>query len=485
MKIKVRYPASFSTLLMGGFVLVTLPLLGGMLNIAYQLDRMAQEGRHSVALAADITTATRQLREATLSLQRAAGQYYVLEDPALRETLRTTHRQFLIPLSELLAMRLDDAQLRLLKSIARQETTLYDRLRQEHSTGVLPFESFKADFDRLHTSVATLVDAGNLLIQHQATMLRTAADKAQRAMFWQALATIPLSLLLAGLFSLLVTRPVRQLARSIRKLGEDDLETSIAIDGPQDMVYLGERLDWLRRQLIDLEEKKQRFFRHASHELKTPLASLHEAIALLADGVAGKLTAEQREIIAIMQTSSRDLQHRIEDMLRYKHAIRQPEPPANDSFSLEHLLTTVSERFELPLRAKHAQLSVFAADAQLRGDRDKWETVFENLIGNALRFSPEGGNIEIDAEHAAGRLSILIRDQGPGVPVEDRRDIFQPFYQGTNQPEGTHGSGLGLAIARAYVEAHGGRLTLEHAHTGGACFRISLDIPEERASHAA
>ncbi|MBI5463277.1 MAG: HAMP domain-containing histidine kinase [Gammaproteobacteria bacterium] len=482
MKIKIRYPSSFSTLLVGGFVLVTLPLLGGMLNIAYRLDTMAQEGRQSVTFTADITTATRQLREAVLGLQRAAGQYYVLEDPALKGTLHNAHRQFLTPLTDLLAMHLDSEQARLLDSIATQETTLYDRLRQQHTTGIRSFESFKPDFERLHAAVATLVDSGNLVIQYQSTALGRAADKTQRIMFWQALASIPLSLMLAGLFSLLVTRPMRQLTQSIRKLGEDDLETPVTIDGPQDMVYLGERLDWLRRQLIELEEKKQRFFRHASHELKTPLASLHEAIALLADGIPGDLTPDQREIIAIMQTSSRDLQHRIEDMLRYKQAIRQSEQSTRSHISLEQLLTTVTERFELPLRAKHAQLSVSAAGLHLYGDRDKWETVFENLIGNALRFRPEGGIVKISVERHAEQIQIQVCDQGPGVHPEDRRHIFQPFYQGANQPKDTtHGSGLGLAIARAYVETQGGQLTLVHLREWGACFQISIALPEERA----
>ena len=486
MKLRIRYPASFSTLLMGGFVLAILPLLGSMLNIAYQLDRMAQEGRQSVAITANVATATRQLREAALGLQRAAGQYYVLQDPALKGTLHNAHRQFLVPLSELLNMHLDLEQGSLLKSIATQETSLYDRLRQEHATGIVSFESFNPDFDRLHTAVAKLVDSGNLVIQRQSTVLGEAADKAQRAMFWEAIASIPLSLLLAGLFSLLVTRPVRQLAQSIRKLGEDDLATPVSIDGPQDMAYLGERLNWLRERLIELEEKKQRFFRHASHELKTPLASLHEAVALLADGVPGELTPDQQEIIAIMRTSSRDLQKRIEDMLRYRQAIRQPDHLIHTSLPLEQLLETVTARFELPLRAKHLQLTASIPDLQLRGDRDRWETVFENLIGNALRFSPEGGIISITAQYQEGCTRIRVCDQGSGVDPDDRHYIFQPFYQGTNQPrDTTHGSGLGLAIARAYVEAQGGQLTLEQTQEWGACFQITVESSprsDERSS---
>src|SRR5690606_35978379 len=137
-----------------------------------------------------------------------------------------------------------------------------------------------------------------------------------------AMALIPLPLLLATVFSWLINRPIKQLKASIQQLGQADLRPLPAISGPQDIVELGREIDWLRQRLQALEDQKLRFLRHVSHELKTPLASLREGVALLDDELAGSLNARQRSIVAIMDSASRDLQKRIEDLIRYSGMMR-------------------------------------------------------------------------------------------------------------------------------------------------------------------
>jgi signal transduction histidine kinase len=112
------------------------------------------------------------------------------------------------------------------------------------------------------------------------------------------------------------------------------------------------------------------------------------------------------------------------------------------------------------------------------------EIVINNLISNAIRFSPEGGTIEIRAATLKDETCIRICDQGPGIPLEDKAYIFEPFYQGDNQiPGRIQGSGLGLAIARAHVEAHGGTLTLMDENSD-TCFLICLPVDKEAVDDA-
>jgi two-component system sensor histidine kinase GlrK len=119
----------------------------------------------------------------------------------------------------------------------------------------------------------------------------------------------------------------------------------------------------------------------------------------------------------------------------------------------------------------------------LQVDKEQMEIVLNNLISNAIRFSPDGGLIEVKAQHLSNETRINVCDQGPGVQLEDKAYIFQPFYQGGNQPTGPiQGSGLGLSIARAHIEAHGGELKLVDDKTNGACFVISLPINQETPS---
>ncbi|MEW8586615.1 MAG: HAMP domain-containing sensor histidine kinase, partial [Candidatus Thiodiazotropha sp.] len=305
---------------------------------------------------------------------------------------------------------------------------------------------------------------------------------AQRTMIWQSAAFIVLSLLLAALLSWLLSRPVRQLSTSISRLGDDDLETRVAVTGPSDMVSLGNQLDWLRMRLIELEEDKQRFFRQVSHELKTPLAALWEAVDLLSNEVEGELTLQQTEILGIMRSSVRALRERIEELLNYQHALHQTKDRQQATVSLESLIDSVAQSLDLSLKAKQLYLSRSVSGIMLQVDQSQMEIVIKNLVNNAIRFSPLGGRIEIRAEIREDETQITVCDQGPGIPPDDRAYIFEPFYQGKKQTPGLiQGSGLGLAIARAHIEAHGGKLILMEGNSSATCFQISLPLEREAA----
>jgi len=487
MRLTLRYPRSFPSLLLFGFVLVALPLLAGIAAMTYSLDRMALEGRRSVNVTAEVTAAAQRLVEACVTLQRAAGQYFVLEDAALKGRLDAAHHRFSTSVADLQGMPVGGEAQRRLADVADQEAALVTRLWAARSPGGEEFDAFKPDFDRLHDAVFAVRDEAGRLVQRRAAAMSEAAARVERIMIGQALAVILLSLLLATLLAWLVSRPVQQLAEAIQRLGEDDLVTVTTITGPRDMVYLGEQLDWLRRRLVELEEQKQRFLSHVSHELKTPLSAVWEAAELLADKVAGGLTDRQEEIVGIMRGSARELKRRIEDLLRFNEAARQPGSVTTMTVVLQPLVDEVAARFNLSLRAKNLRLATAISDILLWADRGRLDTVIENLIANAIRFSPDGGVIEVMAESSDGQARITICDEGPGVPAADRPYIFQPFYQSTHQPPGSlHGSGLGLAIARANIEAQGGALVLLPPRDGGgACFQITLPCAEKDGSDVA
>jgi two-component system sensor histidine kinase GlrK len=468
---------SFSSLLLGGFLVVLFPLLGGILNISYQLDRIAADGRQSVKITEEVTLLSRQMAEAVLALQRSSGQYYVLEDPALLGRLEKSHSHILSIITSLRNISLDEKQIAMLDEITVQESSLFQRLKSARRTSAEGFEPFKPDFDRLHESVSSLTEQLGTLIQQQQAKVRRMAEQVQRTMIWQSAAFVILSLLLAALLSWLLSRPVRQLTDSIRRLGDDDLETKVAVRGPSDMVSLGNQLDWLRQRLIELEEEKQRFFRQVSHELKTPLAALWEAVDLLSNDIKGDLTQQQSEILGIMQSSVRTLRLRIEELLNYQQVLHQSKDRQWIAVSLQSLIDGVIQNLDLSLKAKQLALYVLVTNIKLHINQAQMEIVIDNLISNAIRFSPVGGRIDIQAEIVKAEAHITICDQGPGIPEEDRAYIFEPFYQGSNQASGLiQGSGLGLAIARAHVESHGGKLILMEGDRSKTCFMISLPM---------
>jgi two-component system, NtrC family, sensor histidine kinase GlrK len=480
LRLRIHYPRSFAALLLAGFVLVALPLLGGMIDTAWLLEKIVREERRSIATTVDVTRATRQLVDEVMALQRSAGQYFVLEDLTFRKGLDQAHAQFRETVEALRGLPLDGRQQSRLTSLASAEADLYGTVRHAPHPTADAFEALNPRFDGLHDAALAMGDEGSRLIDRQIAMMRNTVDEAWQTLIWEAVAMVPLSLGIALLFSWLINRPVQQLAEAIRRLGDNDLNPGPPVDGPRDLVYLGGQLDWLRKRLLELDEQKLRFLHHVSHELKTPLASLREGVELLSDRVGGELTGQQQEITHIMRGNARELQRRIEDLITYSRIVQQPEVLSMRNLALEDVWSSVLERQDLAIRSRRLTLEVSTGGLWVKGDRTRLETVFDNLLGNAVRFSPEGGRIRVEAMRDRDRGVVTIRDEGPGVPGPDRAHVFEPFYQANTQPPGPlRGSGLGLAIVREYVEAQGGQVSLVDDYGPGACFRVVLMASEE------
>jgi two-component system sensor histidine kinase GlrK len=193
---------------------------------------------------------------------------------------------------------------------------------------------------------------------------------------------------------------------------------------------LGVRLDWMRERLSDLEQQKTRFLRHMSHELKTPLTALREGAELLSEEVVGKLTPEQREIAEILRHNSIELQKLIEDLLSFgANQAHRPEVEL-ERVELKHVVTRVIEDQKLAVRAKRLQLDVDIQDVTLNADSEKVRVMLDNLVSNAIKFSPAGGTIRIAAGKHGDQIELDVSDEGPGIAPEERSLVFEPFYRG-------------------------------------------------------
>ena len=310
--------------------------------------------------------------------------------------------------------------------------------------------------------------------------LRTMALDARSTLIWQLLAAIPVALGIALWFRAVISSQLKQFDRAIRSIGHAEYSDGITVSGPQDLAHLGRRLDWLRRRLAELEEQKTRFLRHVSHDLKTPLTSIREGAQLLAEGVPGPLNEQQKTIIGIIDQNSRRLQQLIEELIDYQQAgfaagSIDPHPVA-----LDVVCTQVLRAHRLVAAARAIRFERKLAPLLVEGDADKLRVVVDNLVTNAIKFSPRDGVIQIGLAKHDGRAVIEVVDQGPGVAAAERERIFEPFFRGTRSRRGTvKGSGLGLAIAKEYVLAHRGKI--EVVEGGGGHFRVSLPLNWERS----
>lgn len=279
---------------------------------------------------------------------------------------------------------------------------------------------------------------------------------------------------------------------AIHQLGCGNYAHDIAINGPGDLRQLGVRLNWLRIALKDLHQKKQRFLQQASHELKTPLTAIREASELLNDGVAGKLNQQQGEVVHILRENSLRLQKMIENLLNYTEIqFNASENKFNLSTvkliqqPLNVLVKDILLAYDLTIAYKKITMRTSIDEIIMLVDLEKLRTVLDNLISNAVKFTPDNGEISIRASQSKNIVTIAIRDTGAGISEANTTGLFEPFYRG-EQPNNSlvTGSGLGLFIAKEVVNALNGEISLVSAQAGmhvqrGAHFIIRLPVSQQ------
>jgi two-component system sensor histidine kinase GlrK len=466
------YPRSFLGLLVTGFTFVLLPLVAALAYSAYKTERLAEQSRSAVYHASQAARASRTLVNRIGSIERLAQQRALADDPGVATDYERVHGDFRQVADELFGLPLDEAQRAALDRAVREEKALYELLSR---VGGRPP---RAEVGRLSTELADhtydVLAISNLVADREVLRLRTAAESVQRSLVVLVLFSTAAALAVALALTRYIARPIAELDGSIRQLGTADFIHPIRVHGPEDLRVLGERLDWLRRRLAEVEAEKNRFLRHLSHELKTPLAAVREGAELLRDEVAGALAPQQAQVVGIMRDNSIKLQRLIEDLLDYQRALHAASSLYPRPVSLDALVAEAAGAHQLAMQAKDQRLELDVPPATIHADPEKLRSILDNLLGNAVKFTPPHGTITVSARANGKETVIDVVDSGPGVPAEERESIFDSFFRGRAKPGGRiEGTGLGLAIAREFAEAHGGRISLVSGDKGGH-FRVEL-----------
>jgi two-component system sensor histidine kinase GlrK len=473
---RISYPRSFLSLLLIGFTIVAAPLVFALFANAVAFDRLATLSEQAVLAAVKVTQASRALTAQVASLERAARQYAVAGEAPFLEAYRGSRADFAASLRAIDEMELSDTQRRESSAIAALEEEIHRALS---STPPSPELSIRlaADFSRLASRSQALVALGDGVIEEAIERLRAQAEKARGNVFWLLVALIPTAILLIASFTFLIARPINQVGSGIRRLGHGEFARPIAIEGPGDMVRLGEQLDWLRRRLVTLEEQKTRFLQHISHELKTPLTALREGSDLLSSGMVGNLNAEQHEIARILRENSIELRKLIEGLLNYSAVHAQASFLDARIVPLRDVVKRVVNDRKLAMVARGIRLDVNCEHVTAYCDEEKIRVMLDNLLSNAIKYSPERGLVTVKVYKDRGDAVFEVADEGPGIPAPERDKVFEAFYRGTDAPVAAiKGSGLGLSIVKEYVQLHKGEV--EILDVPGAHFRIR--IPRKR-----
>jgi PAS domain S-box-containing protein len=237
-------------------------------------------------------------------------------------------------------------------------------------------------------------------------------------------------------------------------------------------------LEVRNERLLELDRLKDEFVALVSHELRTPLTSIRGYLELVLDGEAGDVTDDQRQFLGIVERNANRLLDLVGDLL----FLAQIEA---GKLSLEvgavDLAAVAAESVETarPL-AEDKEITLTLATSPvplLAGDGARLAQLLDNLVSNAIKFTPESGRVDVRASSSRGNAILEVRDTGMGIPAEEQEHVFERFFRTSRATEqAIQGTGLGLAISKAIVHAHGGRITLASSEGEGATFHVTLPI---------
>lgn len=336
-----------------------------------------------------------------------------------------------------------------------------------------------------------LEEAGRAAQDLAAAIDRATAEKVAEAdrISSEAVTTTTLAFGLAVLVALLLlvltarflTRPLDRLSAAMARVADGQFEP------PADLPYgrpdeLGELLRSFRSmalRLADLDRMKAEFMGVASHDLKTPVNVISGYAELIEEELGTELDTRHREILRSLFEQTRTLGFRVNQLMEISRMEASGLRLGLEEINLRHFTSGI-ERSYRPAAERHGVRLETEVDATspsfLIADPDILrEEVVDNLVRNALRFTPRGGVIRVRVSGHGGTVTFEVRDTGPGIPGADLPYVFDKYYQGRGL-RGRMGSGLGLPIARAGVQAHGGDISVECPPEGGTTFRFTLPI---------
>jgi PAS domain S-box-containing protein len=230
-----------------------------------------------------------------------------------------------------------------------------------------------------------------------------------------------------------------------------------------------------KRSDADAARMKDQFVATVSHELRTPLAAMDGWLHILLDGEPGPLNDEQQRFLTTVKRNSDRLMRLVGDLLLIGQMDAGRFTLDMDDVDLAELVGETVTLFEGTAAEKRIELTVdFGARAMVHGDRLRLGQLLGNLVSNAVKFTPEGGQVRVRVGEQDGICQVEVTDSGIGIPAAERAHLFERFYRASTAT-GTAGSGLGLAISKAIAEAHGG--TIRIADAGGSGTRFVVEIP--------
>ena len=285
-----------------------------------------------------------------------------------------------------------------------------------------------------------------------------------------------MAMVLGYFLSSAITDRILVLQNAANRLAGGDLDARVEVSGRDEVAKLGENFNRMAAQIQESKQQRADLIAWVSHDLQTPLTSVQAILEALSDGVVEDTDSIQR-YLKTAQREVRSLSILIDDLFKVAKMDAGGLKLERAPISLSDLISDTLESFSHLAKSRNIILTgeVERKIDPVDMDARQIGRVLNNLVRNALRYTPSGGKVTLSARRLESKVEVCVRDTGEGIPEEDLPYIFESFYRGEkSRSRATGGAGLGLAIARGIIQAHGGEISVRSALGEGTKFIFTI-----------
>lgn len=464
---------SLRQLTLVSFALVLVPLAVLLWHSQITLRKTGEIATNEAEFSVAMVRGVNNLESFAVDIERLLRQYHVLDKVELKTLSDKYIERFSESLTSLCNQLEPSVECRVLTERLAWFSN-YDR-----SGDQILLDAQLAEFRR---SLGNLGEGVDNLLDIRIKKRQSYVTSVQQTQAWLTALLVSISLLLILIGSQLILRPVRKLERVIQAISQqDDTLPPISSSGPKELILVERKLHRLADRLTQLEHLRHALLRHASHELKTPLASIKEGCSLLTEQVVGSLNEQQMEVLSLLNSSTDRLNTLIMQLLDYNLLLQQAKPdfqwlksqPLFDSFITDNSLV---------LQQHKNQLETNIILKQVYADGNLFRRILDNLLSNAIAHGSKGRPINIKLYQEKNVQILDVANRGPKISQEQRVMLFEPFNRGSGKRnDRIIGSGLGLSIVADCARMMHGKVEIIDVDYADVCFRVSIPLSENKA----
>ncbi|WP_347986252.1 HAMP domain-containing sensor histidine kinase [Methylomonas sp. AM2-LC] len=480
---KLKNLFSLKSLLIFGLSVALTPFFIGFLYATFAIRDMSMLGRSMNAEIFEQTKAIGVVLLKASDIERKARLFVLLSDPAVqepyeRQSYENARIAFKNALNQLLKLSVDNKIALLGNELLAKEDIIYQQISNTEAENLMrlpideAFQGFRETANNLSHEIETSVDL-------KFKGFSANAEDLEHTHFYAGILLFLLSLVFIIVLLSIVTRAIWQLNMAVRRLSARDLVEPINIVGPSDLSYLGTQLEYLRQQFVELENSKQNFIYNFANEIHVPIDTIHGCAEFLICEATANMNRSAQKVAENLLAEIKILETLYKQLLRYSQLNTQTDAQIKEITNVDAVLESVVDAFQTDLQQKSIILHKFIEPVQLFCIQSELHTIFEQLLANAIKFSPQNGEIRMVLHSNAEQMEFEIEDEGPGIAPAQHLAVFEPFFRSQTLvgTDNKHVPGVGLAIVRQYIIKHQGTVEIIDSSPDQLGTRVLVKIP--------